>query len=85
MCSQADEPTGWSDDLVAPEPTAPRVYRLSGDKPPEPRESVALAVIGSMLSEAESIVSARPPFYQAVAAEVLREARDRIADAESRL
>ena len=78
MCSAHDDPTTYD----PPTPTRPRTYVLSGDTP-EPRGSVALAVIGEMLTEAEAIATSVPQslaFH--VEVETLRRARDRIAAAE---
>lgn len=52
----------------------PRVYRLSGD---DPRPSVALAVLGTMISEAETDVF---PDWGRI--DGLKDARDRVAAAE---
>jgi hypothetical protein len=78
MCSSHgyDDPTTYS----APEPTRPRVYDLAGEKP-EPRGSVALAVIGELIQQAED----REWVYSADALTVLYEARLRIAKAEAAL
>lgn len=83
MCSANDDPTTYD----IPEPIAPRVYRLSGDRP-EPivgRGSVALAVLGEMLNDAEKEYDEEPlnPTRE-TAFVVLRRARDRVAEAESR-
>lgn len=70
--------------------TKPRAYRLSGGSEPSP--SVALAVLGTMLTEAESDLrtvknSKTGPTTVAMArvvVDALRRARNRVADAESR-
>jgi hypothetical protein len=95
MCSSHgyDDPTTYS----APEVTAPRRYVLSGaplcsscgvpiaEHPDvqlcEPRGSVALAVIGELIQQAED----REWVYSADALTVLHEARIRIAAAEAAL
>ena len=87
MCSQADDPTQYD----APAPTRPRTYVLSAEKPPEePRPSVALAVLGTMLEEAirdhdddERRHSEHKRDYLCYRWTILREARDRIAAAEA--
>jgi len=74
-----------------PTPTRPRTYLLSGSVPPaRVAASVALAVIGEMLTKAENDVEnfqrLRLPFSREYAYErvvVLREARDRITAAEA--
>ena len=86
MCSQTDTPP--YDD---PEPgpiTQPRRYVLAGGAEPTP--SVALAVLGTMLTEAEGDLdivrtSTAGPTTRAIAASVvdaLRRARNRVAEAE---
>jgi hypothetical protein len=85
MCSQADDPTTYD-----PKPTAPRRYVLAGGE--EPQASVALAVLGTMLTEAESDWRAfeegrAGPTTLAMArvqVDTLRRARNRVADAEAR-
>lgn len=84
MCSQMDDPTQYD----APEPTRPRAYVLSGSSRNsigEPRPSIALAVLGDLLTEAEQLAIALPDSI-VVRAEVdtLRNARNRVADAEAR-
>jgi hypothetical protein len=77
VCSQADVPP-----YDIPEPQPPRVYRLAGDAPEEPRGSVALAVLGTLITEEES----RPRYYgrwHAGYLFALREARDAVAAVES--
>lgn len=80
MCSQLDDPTTYD----APEPVRPRTYRLSGDRPEPRREpaSVALAVLGTMIDEADEA------FMQTgdalVRGSILREVRDRVRSAEAR-
>lgn len=89
MCSANDDPTTYD----IPEPIAPRVYRLSGDRP-EPivgRGSVALAAIGSLLNDAEYalervvIHEGRGLAYELAVArvDVLREVRDAVTAVES--
>jgi hypothetical protein len=77
-----------------PEPQPPRTYVLAGDAPVEEPASVALAVLGEMLSEVEGHVAAGTSMYGSapvpdvptlVRLQTLREARERIADAEARL
>jgi hypothetical protein len=85
VCSQTDDPSmidppGWN---AATAPTRPRTYVLSGSVPPaRVAASIALAVIGEMLSEAEAI-SPKPMSLRQVAVDTLREARRRIAEAEA--
>jgi len=74
MCSEADHPP-----YDAPVPTRPRRYELSGDGPSEPRPSVALAVIGTMLDELDPKDDSD---YGVIKALVLLEVRDRITKAE---
>jgi hypothetical protein len=62
MCSAADDPTNH-DDMVERAygvKYAPRAYNLSGERPvePEPRPSIALAIIGDQLEYAERAVVA---------------------------
>ena len=83
MCSQADDPTQYD----APVVTRPRAYHLSGGAQPKP--SIALAVIGEMIDEYETATATThwAPTTMArwnMALLVLRTARQRIADAESR-
>jgi hypothetical protein len=71
----------------APTPAPPRRIVTAGD--PLPRGSVALAVLGEMLNDAETRDAAPSPNgYSAMfwrgRSEALREARDRVAEAESR-
>jgi hypothetical protein len=76
-----------------PEPQPPRVYRLAGDAPEEPRGSVALAVLGEMLSTLEALTNVESMLFSDPAREALhkaqietlRAARDRIAAAEAAL
>jgi hypothetical protein len=106
MCSAADDPTQYDKPVKARgagpdgrfslsedhiEPTQPRAYRLSGDRPvePEPQPSIALAVLGEMLTEAERMAEDldRGRSYHSLdwadaQVAALREARDRIAKAE---
>lgn len=86
MCSQGDDPTTYD----APEPQKPRAYVLSGSKRTfaDPQPSVALAVIGEMLNDAEHILETSVrgsdvalAFGQRIVA--LREARERVAAAEA--
>ena len=71
--------------------TKPRRYVLAGGH--EPRPSVALAVLGEMLNDAENDLrtvenSKTGPTTVAmarVAVDALRRARNRVAEAESRL
>ena len=78
-----DDPTTYDG------PTRPRRYVLSGDKP-EP-SSIALAVLGTMLSEAEDDLrvvenSKTGPTTTAMArvvVDALRRARNRVAEAEA--
>ena len=81
MCSQMDDPTQYD----APEPTRPRAYVLSGSSRNsigEPQPSIALAVIGDMLEEADAL----PPFhdYQIGFRQALLEARERVSEAEAK-
>ena len=84
MCSAMDDPTTFD----APEPTRPRVYVLAGDAPtvPEPKPSVALAVLGALLNEAEwdleRCMTASERTVVGTRISVLSEARDRVAEAE---
>ena len=88
MCSQQDIPP--YDDPEPPELSRPRRYVLSGGD--EPRPSIALAVLGDMLNEAELDLHAMEnsktgPTTVAMArvvADALRRARNRVAAAESR-
>jgi len=75
MCSQGDFPP-----YDPPEPIRPRIYRLSGDPVPR-RASVALAVLGEMIDVAENAFFLTGSGL--VRADILREARDRIAKAEA--
>lgn len=82
MCARSDFPP-----YDPPTPQPPRVYRLSGSKP-ELHGSIALAVIGQMIEEAETLqpaagLAALRNLRRDVA--LLREARDRIAAAEAQL
>ena len=69
--------------------TKPRRYVLAGD---EPSPSVALAVLGTMLTEAESDLrvvenshtGATTVAMARAVADALRRARNRVAEAESR-
>ena len=70
MCSQNDDPTQYDGPVI----TRPRKYELSGS---EPKPSIALAVIGDMLDEAEREVRSDAETY------LLRLARQRIAQAEA--
>lgn len=89
MCSQMDDPSQYS----APEPVKPRTYVLSGDAAGaelraaalEHRPaSLALAVLGEMLTEAEQAEDAGAwPLSNTV--ETLREARNRVMAAEAKL
>lgn len=74
MCSQQDDPTQY--DVVAPKP--PTRIRTAGPRPAdtEPRGSVALAVLGEMIQDAED-------HARWVRVTVLREARRRVAEAEA--
>lgn len=70
-----------------PRPQTPRRYVLAGGKPGP--SSIALAVLGDMLETAESIERettgpTRVAIQRAIVA-TLRVARQRVADAESRL
>ena len=65
---------------AAPEPQRPRIYELAGERQ-EPRGSVALAVLGELIQQAED----REWVYSADALTVLHEARIRIAAAEAAL
>ena len=79
MCSAADDPTQYD----IPEPQPPRVYRLAGDAPvEEPHGSVALAVLGEMLMEAERASDWHNPAASRARITTLREARDRVAEAK---
>lgn len=81
MCSANDDPTTYSQ---------PRSYVLSGGE--QPRPSVALAVLGTMLTEAEADLrmvmnSKAGPTTVAMAnvtVDALRRARNKVADAEAR-
>jgi hypothetical protein len=71
-----------------PTPTRPTVYRLSGDVPPaRVAASVALAVLGEMLTEAEAWQAKTERVDSLIEAgeriRALHEARDRIAKAEA--
>lgn len=68
-----------NDDI--PIPIRPRTYSLSGAKP---KASVALAVVGEMLDDAESWERLYRGPDRAPRTEILREVRERIADAEAR-
>lgn len=85
MCSAADDPTTYD----APTPQPPRRYVLSGDAPAREPASVALAVLGEMLTDAERDYGQLypPPYSWEVDARLraLREARDRVAAAEAAL
>lgn len=74
MCgTAADDPTQYDQPKV----TAPRVYELSGTR----RPTVALAILGEMLNDAEYAAEAGAwPLSNTV--QILREARDRVAEAE---
>jgi hypothetical protein len=84
MCSAADDPTTYDR-----KPTTPRRYVLAGGE--EPRPSVALAVLGTMLTEAESdlrVVENSKTGATTVAmaravVDALRRARNRVAAAET--
>jgi hypothetical protein len=77
MCSANDDPTTY--DL--PEPRPPRRLVSAGD--PLGRGSVALAVLGEMLNDAENAL-ARPLSWTAqTRVDALREARDKVAAAEA--
>ena len=84
MCSQMDDPTQYD----APIPSRPRKYELSGTGKAEmePQPSIALAVIGDMLEEDERInrkyLTTTAWHWYDGRADALREARDRIAEAE---
>ena len=78
MCSASSDPS-QHDVPVTPAP--PRRYVLSGDKP-EPRGSVALAVLGEMLTEAEDYENGIPDQSRVNA---IQEARQRVAEAEAAL
>jgi hypothetical protein len=81
VCSANDDPTTYT----APEPQRPRTYLLSGSVPP-PRvaASVALATLGTLISEFEDAFyrSNRDPEI-AIELNVLRHARDAVALAEA--
>jgi len=71
-----------------PTPTRPRTYVLSGSVPPaRVAASVALATLGTLLSEAESLLADAyndyPSDRQRLRVYVLREARDAVARAEA--
>jgi len=72
MCSANDHPP-----YDPPTPTRPRKYELSGDGP----RSVALAVLGTMLMEAEAAGHS----MTGVRVLTLREARRRVGEAEAAL
>ena len=84
MCSANDDPSYFT----APTPQRPRVYELSGSVPP-PRvaASVALAVLGEMLTEAEGAWDKAHDLRTTELAMqrigILQDARDRIAKAEA--
>ena len=79
MCSQSDDPSQYD----IPLPQRPRTYRLSGNAP-EPRPSVALAVIGAMLEEEDTALAKYPESLgHANRRVILQEARDRVAAAEA--
>ena len=84
MCDINSDPSMHDGPVAVAQP---RRYVLAGSEPPKP--SVALAVIGEMLDEYET-ASARSPWAPTTQARwnmallVLRTARQRIADAESR-
>jgi hypothetical protein len=68
-------------------PQRPRVYELSG-QPPEPKLSIALAVLGTMIDEAEkryarAIVGTATWEHRITVVDTLRQARDAVATAES--
>ena len=86
MCSAHDDPSTHDIPIAQP-----RRYVLAGSEPPKP--SAALAVIGDMLDEYETAAAEHPggrPWAPTTMARwnmallVLRTARQRIADAESR-
>ena len=78
MCSADDFPP-----YETPVPQRPRTYRLSGNAP-EPRPSIALAVIGQMLEEEEAAIAKYPRDYDHwKRLIVLTEVRDAVAKAEA--
>ena len=87
MCSANDDPSmidppGWN---AATAPMRPRRYVLSGDvQPVQPRPSVALATLGTLITEFEKTYerSGRDPEI-ALELSALRLARDEVARAEA--
>ena len=83
MCSAHDDPSTHDIPIAQP-----RRYVLAGSEPPKP--SAALAVIGDMLDEYETAAAQESKWAPTTMARwnmallVLRTARQRIADAESR-
>jgi hypothetical protein len=84
VCSANDDPSTYT----APTPTKPRTYLLSGSVPPaRVGASVALAVLGEMLSDAEDAWDkahdrrTRELALQRIG--ILTAARDRITAAEA--
>ena len=84
MCSSQsnDDPTTYDGPVYS----TPRVYDLAGAKR-EPRGSVALAVIGELLTEWDGRHSPTEggTHYNRGYVTALRDARDLIVDAESKL
>ena len=78
MCSQQDDPTQYDGPIV----TRPRTYSLSGTVK-EPEGSIALAVIGTMIDEIESLDERYFNRIHTHQLMVLRLARQRIAKAEA--
>ena len=79
MCSQNDDPTQYDGPVV----TRPRAYTLSGSIHNEPKPSIALAVIGTMIDEIESLDERNFNRIHTWQLLVLRTARQRIAKAEA--
>lgn len=78
-------PVDPSDPRTAPTPQSPRRYVLSGGQPSEPA-SVALAVLGELLDEAERLETPETQGQRDIARArvvALRTARDRVAAAEA--